>query len=234
MISNTNHDSQWGRSEVVIIYPDDIYIYTVYIWAMWITYRCYVDHLWALEKKRTLRCLKHWPNPEPEKPLVHVTFNAGNPIVCIGLHNRMCRIYMGYMGYIGYIYMGYPISHCNLIVFVKLRFFSLFFSQHLRCLNPIFLVTSKSHFSWIAPLMERCHHQHLASDDESVTWWLAAHINIYKQHINRFDIHNTITLTTPHDSPKMGPPKQMYPPLKPTFLRVSGSKLPKLRQNEMD
>jgi hypothetical protein len=50
-----------------------------------------------------------------------------------------------------------------------------------------------------------------------VTWWLAAHVNIYKQHINRFDIHNTITLTTPHDSPKMGPPKQMYPPLNQRF-----------------
>ena len=25
MISLTNHDSQWGRSEVVIIYPDNMY-----------------------------------------------------------------------------------------------------------------------------------------------------------------------------------------------------------------
>ena len=35
MIPLTNHDSQWGRSEVVIIYPYTyIYIYIIYIYIL--------------------------------------------------------------------------------------------------------------------------------------------------------------------------------------------------------
>ena len=46
MISNTNHDSQWGRSEVVIIYPDKWGISTCHVGLPKDTpFQCQMPHI---------------------------------------------------------------------------------------------------------------------------------------------------------------------------------------------
>jgi hypothetical protein len=64
MIPLINHDSQWGRSEVVIIYPDTIpiFMYTLYLFknvgflcfSFYTVYTVCLHEFWKLEKNSDL------------------------------------------------------------------------------------------------------------------------------------------------------------------------------------
>ena len=57
MISLTNYDFQWGRSEVVIIYPDSI----INIYQLWSTKTQRVSSLCGSKSEQTIHAQKRWP-----------------------------------------------------------------------------------------------------------------------------------------------------------------------------